>query len=43
MSRSRSLAAAIAQVLHLPYRWTVLNPDVFDLVARAAALGQRHR
>lgn len=38
VSRSRSLASAVAQVLQLPYRWTVLNDGVFDLVCREAAL-----
>lgn len=41
VSRSRSMAAAICEILHLPYRWTVVNPDVFhrvkDALLRAAA------
>ncbi len=36
VSRSRSLAAVISQVFQLPYRWTVLNHDVFALVCREA-------
>jgi predicted protein tyrosine phosphatase len=32
VSRSRSLAAALAERLALPYRWTVVNPDVVAAV-----------
>ena len=37
VSRSRSMAAAICDVLGLPYQWTVLNDDVYRRV-RAAML-----
>jgi predicted protein tyrosine phosphatase len=37
VSRSRSMAATICEVLELPYRWTVLNADVYRRV-RAAML-----
>ncbi|MBL0889124.1 MAG: hypothetical protein IBJ19_00790 [Gemmatimonadaceae bacterium] len=33
ISRSRSVAAAVARLLNLPYRWTVLNPVVYDLLS----------
>ncbi len=36
VSRSRSLAAVISELEALPYRWTVVNPDVV-MVVRAAA------
>ena len=35
VSRSRSMAAAICDVLGLPYQWTVLNDDVYRRVRTA--------
>jgi len=35
MSRSRSMASAIADYLNLPYDFTVLNPHVYDSVVDA--------
>lgn len=35
MSRSRSMAAAIAEVLDIPFRFTVLNPHVYRAVKDA--------
>lgn len=35
MSRSRSMASAIADYLDLPYDFTVLNPHVYDTVVNA--------
>jgi predicted protein tyrosine phosphatase len=32
MSRSRSAAGAIAEVLTLPYRYTIMNPSVYNTV-----------
>ena len=41
VSRSRSMAAAICDVLGLPYQWTVLNDDVYRRVRGAMLeLGQ---
>lgn len=37
ISRSRSMAAAIANVLELPYRFTVVNKHVYNRVARTLA------
>ncbi len=42
VSRSRSMAAAICDVLGLPYQWTVLNDDVYRRV-RTAMLEQAPR
>ncbi len=36
VSRSRSVAAAVASVFGLPYRWTALNPDVTSAIGAAA-------
>jgi predicted protein tyrosine phosphatase len=38
VSRSRSVAAAVAEHLGLPYSWTVFNADVVATVRAAAAL-----
>jgi predicted protein tyrosine phosphatase len=35
VSRSRSVAAAVAEVLGLPYTWTIANPAVHQLVRDA--------
>jgi protein-tyrosine phosphatase len=37
VSRSRSLAAAVATVLGLPYQWTVVNDAVYRAVSSALA------
>jgi predicted protein tyrosine phosphatase len=39
VSRSRSVAAAISELEALPYRWTVVNPDVVATMRAAAAAG----
>lgn len=36
VSRSRSIASAIAEVFALPYRWTALNADVVAAIRAAA-------
>ena len=36
VSRSRSLAAALAEQFGLPYRWTVFNADMLAAIRRAA-------
>ncbi len=36
VSRSRSVAAAVARVFGLPYRWTALNADVMSAMQAAA-------
>ncbi len=41
VSRSRSIAAAVAQHLKLPYRWTVLNENVFTLVSAVGEGAQK--
>ena len=38
VSRSRSMAAAISDILGLPYRWTFVNDDVYAAVRSAMAL-----
>lgn len=40
VSRSRSVAAAVAEIFGLPYRWTALNVDVVAAI-RAAVVAQR--
>ena len=40
MSRSRSMAAAIAESLQLPFKFTVVNPHVFNSVKQAFVRGQ---
>lgn len=37
VSRSRSLAAAVCDGLHLPYRFSVVNDDVYRAVSQAFA------
>jgi predicted protein tyrosine phosphatase len=37
LSRSRSMAAALASAFGLPYRWTAINPDVVSAIEAAAA------
>jgi predicted protein tyrosine phosphatase len=36
VSRSRSLAAVLADLFALPYKWTAVNPDVVRVVREAA-------
>lgn len=42
VSRSRSVAAAVAEIFGLPYVWTALNDDVGRAI-HAAALAEHHR
>jgi predicted protein tyrosine phosphatase len=41
VSRSRSVAAALAEIFGLPYRWTALNADVVR-VMKSAAVAEQH-
>ena len=43
VSRSRSLAAVIAELYGLPYRWTALNADVVRITRHVAALRAARR